>query len=451
MALRLRIVSEHSTRLGPRATKVFGVHGGSIGRSSDNEWILPDPERYLSGKHARVDFKAGTYVLVDTSSNGTYINGAQVPLGKYHDYQLKDGDYLRIGEYELLVSIDKSNDFPPDDSAIVAYDGKTPSSSAKKSTANDLGADLDLSILLETSDQPPLTAASYAADSGVRPRDAYGQMVMQSPAAAGEDSATPWHMLTRPLKVDSAKAADSGPPSVSSAGPPSISNRSFSGTLYDSDFEAALSSFCRGAGIELRSLNAEARSTALQLAGQILRESLLGLMDLHHGNHEFRNRFRISTAPAAVPESPLNLSKGVDETLVRLLNNLSTRAGSVEAIRNSFRELKAENAASFAAMHAAFEEFLGRVDPKELEERFERAGKRGVFGTPNKAKYWELYAEMYAGLAQRPDDGFPHLYTESFARAFEAKLRTLLPPKRNGFESDRSDDRDPGVQAVGDL
>src|SRR5579871_941675 len=111
MALRLRVVSEHSTRIGQLATKVFGVHGGTIGRASDNEWILPDPERYLSGKHARVDFRAGTYILVDTSSNGTYVNGAQVPLGKYHDYQLKDGDYLRIGEYELLVSIDKSNDF----------------------------------------------------------------------------------------------------------------------------------------------------------------------------------------------------------------------------------------------------------------------------------------------------------------------------------------------------
>ena len=113
---------------------------------------LPDPERYLSGKHARVDFRAGTYVLVDTSSNGTYINGAQIPLGKYHDYQLRDGDYIRLGEYELLVSIDKSNDFPPEESAIVAYDGQAPSSAVRKSTANDLGADLDLSELLEPSD-----------------------------------------------------------------------------------------------------------------------------------------------------------------------------------------------------------------------------------------------------------------------------------------------------------
>jgi type VI secretion system protein len=466
MALRLRVVSEHSTRLGPQATKVFGVHGGTIGRASDNEWILPDPERYLSGKHARVDFRAGLYVLVDTSSNGTYVNGAQVPLGKYHDYQLKDGDYIRLGEYELLVSIDKSNDFPPDESAIVAYDGQSPSASVKKSTANDLGADLDLSVLLENTG-PPL------ADSGIRrdvltPRDAYGQSL---PQTASDDGATPWHMLTRPLKVaapggaaargeplrvdaprvDTPKAADSGPPSLSSAGPPSISGRSFSSTLYEGDFDAGLSAFCRGAGIDLRSLNSDARSTALQLAGQVLRESILGLMDLNHGSHEFRNRFRISASPDDAPESPLNFSKGTDEALVRLLNNLSTRAGSVEAIRSNFRELKAQNTATMTAMHAAFEEFLQRVDPKELEERFERAGKRGVFGTPNKSKYWELYAEMYAGLAQRPADGFPHLYAEAFAKAFEAKMRTLVPPRRGGIGANRDDGADPGDQAVGDV
>src|SRR5580692_5665481 len=97
MTLRLSVVSEHGIRLGPQSTKVFGVHGGTIGRSTDNAWILPDPDRYLSGKHIRIDFRAGSYVLVDTSSNGTYVNGSQVPLGKYHDYVLKDGDSCASG------------------------------------------------------------------------------------------------------------------------------------------------------------------------------------------------------------------------------------------------------------------------------------------------------------------------------------------------------------------
>jgi type VI secretion system FHA domain protein len=444
MALRLRVVSEHSTRLGQLATKLFGVHGGTIGRASDNEWILPDPERYLSGKHARVDFRAGTYILVDTSSNGTYVNGAQVPLGKYHDYVLRDGDYVRIGEYELLVSIDKSNDFPPEDSAIVAFDGNSPSSSAKKSVANDLGADLDLSQLLDSSDVA-------TPDSGIRPRDAYGQSLTPREEAPVDESGTPWHMLTRPLNVDPPKAESAPVSAPGSLSAPAAAPRPPAPTLFEGgEFDAGVAAFCRGAGIDPHSISNEVRSAALQLSGQLLRETILGLMDLNHGRNEFRNRFRIAPTPSEAPESPLNFSKGVDEALVRLLTNLSTRAGSVEAIRTNFRELKAHNSASLAAMRAAFEEFLGRVDPKELEERFERASKRGVFGTQSKAKYWERYTEMYTGLAQRPADGFPHTYTEAFAKAFEAKLRTLVPPRRSTFGQDRLNSADPSDQAVGD-
>jgi type VI secretion system protein len=452
MALRLRVVSDHAGRLGEQSTKVFGVHGGTIGRSTDNEWILPDPERYLSGKHARIDFRAGTYVLVDTSSNGTYVNGAQVPLGKYHDYQLKDGDYVRLGEYELLVSIDKSNDFPPEQSAIVAYDGQSPSSAVKKSTADDLGADLDLSELLEPSDL-------LAGDSGVRPRDAYGQALSgrsgppsYPPLEPQADAGTPWHMMTRPLKVEGTKGEGAKSEGSAGSAPPAV--RGQNPVLYEGDFDLGLAAFCRGAGIDPHNISTEARSAALQLAGQLLREAVLGLMDLNQSRNEFRNRFRISPPDNDAPESPLNFSRGVDEALVRLLTTLSTRAGSVEAIRQNFRELKAQNTASLAATRAAFEDFLGRVDPKELEERFERATKRGVFGSQNKSKYWDLYAEMFPGLVQRPADGFPHLFTETFAKAYEAKLRALVPPRRT-FGADRDGEADqfadPGDQAIGDV
>jgi type VI secretion system protein len=452
MTLRLSVVSEHATRLGEQSSKVFGVHGGTIGRGPDNAWMLPDPERYLSGKHARIDYRSGSYVLVDTSSNGTYINGAQVPLGKYRDYVLKDGDYLRLGEYELLVSIDKSNDISPDESAIMAYDGKAPSSAVRKSTADDLGADLDLSQLLEPSDR-------LGQDSGVRARDAYGQSISpeRTPPEAGASGGTPWHMMTRPLRVTSAPApapaapVTSGAPFTSGAPstpgvPPvsspvstgSMSGRGANPLLYDGDFDIGLATLCRGAGLDPRSISSEARNAALQLAGQLLREAVLGLMELNQSRNEFRNRFRMPSPTPDGPESPLSLSRGVDEAIVRLLNTTSTRAGAVEAIRDHFRELKAHQGALLAAMRAAFEDFLGRVEPKELEERFERATKRAMFG--NKGKYWDLYTEMFGGLAQRPADGFPHVFIEAFAKAYEAKLRTLVPPRRAPFaERDAGD------------
>jgi len=85
MALRLRVVSDHRRSLGDRGSIVFGVGGGTIGRSADNDWVLPDPARYVSAHHARVSFKEGGYLLEDLSTNGVYVNGGLVD-SKYQFY-----------------------------------------------------------------------------------------------------------------------------------------------------------------------------------------------------------------------------------------------------------------------------------------------------------------------------------------------------------------------------
>jgi type VI secretion system FHA domain protein len=193
----------------------------------------------------------------------------------------------------------------------------------------------------------------------------------------------------------------------------------------------------------------EARTNALQLAGQLLRETILGLMDLNQSRNEFRNRFRMAPPPADAPESAWTFTQGVEQTLVRLMTTTSTRSGSVEGMRENFRDLKAQNTATLAAMRSALEEMLARFDPKELEERFERGAKRGVFGTQNKAKYWEFYAELFAGLSQSPPDGFPHLFVEAFGKAYEAKLRALAP-RRGAFGADPDSSSDSGIAAGSD-
>jgi type VI secretion system protein len=434
MALRLRIVSEHARRLGSRSTKVFGVHGGTIGRATDNEWTLPDPQRYLSGKHARVEFRAGAYFIVDASSNGTYLNGASAPLGKSNERELKDGDYLRLGEYEMLVSIDSGNDFPPDEGAIVAYDGVSDSSAVKKSVADDIGANLDLSELLEPSGEVSLVTGVFA-------NDAYGQAVADAP------DGTPWHMMTRPFKVERSAAAEARLAEPLAA----PLNRARPSAFADADIESGLADFCRGAGVDTQSITPDTRAAALHLAGRLLREVAVGLLDVTQSRAEFRNRFRVS-APAAEADNRSNFfAHGVDEALQRLLTTSSVRGGSVDAIRDSFQELKSQQTAMIAAMHAAFEEFLSRLDPKELSERFERNAKRGVFGSQNKARYWDLYSELFNTLAQRPADGFPHLFVETFARAYEEKFTALAPVKRTAFGGEREEPSSTEDRAVGEF
>src|SRR5207237_5584716 len=101
MTLRLRIVSDQRRLLGDRSSITFTVDGGNIGRSADNDWVLPDPLRYVSAHHARVEYRDGHFFLEDLSTNGVFVNDDERPLGKAKPmgHQLTTGDVIRMGDY----------------------------------------------------------------------------------------------------------------------------------------------------------------------------------------------------------------------------------------------------------------------------------------------------------------------------------------------------------------
>ena len=110
MTLRLQIISRHRQSLGDRAAMEFGQNGGTIGRSLESDWVLPDGQRYLSSRHASIDFRSGSYYVVDTSTNGVYVNDSEQPVGRGNPQRLFTGDRIRIGEYEMSVEITGSDD-----------------------------------------------------------------------------------------------------------------------------------------------------------------------------------------------------------------------------------------------------------------------------------------------------------------------------------------------------
>ena len=111
MALRMRVISEHRLQLGDKSTFVFGVSGGSIGRSAENDWVLPDDMRYVSGRHARIIFHKCRYLLQDTSSNGTYVNDNDRPLGSQNPHELKSGDrvILNPGIFGTIEGVEEDS------------------------------------------------------------------------------------------------------------------------------------------------------------------------------------------------------------------------------------------------------------------------------------------------------------------------------------------------------
>ncbi len=78
----------------------------TIGRGPDNDWILLDPERHLSKQHCEIANTGDAFVVTDTSTNGVFVNGAPAPLGRGQSHALAAGDYLRLGEYEMVARIE---------------------------------------------------------------------------------------------------------------------------------------------------------------------------------------------------------------------------------------------------------------------------------------------------------------------------------------------------------
>lgn len=118
MTLILRTISYKGLPPSQEISGLFDTQGGTIGRAPNNHLVLPDPEKFISRLHATIVFEAGQYFIQDSSTGGTYLNDSDMPLQQARA-PLHDGEKLRIGEYELRVSI-------TDSAASVGHNIETP-------------------------------------------------------------------------------------------------------------------------------------------------------------------------------------------------------------------------------------------------------------------------------------------------------------------------------------
>jgi type VI secretion system FHA domain protein len=475
MALKLRVISDHYKALGKRSSRLFGVSGGKIGRAQDNDWILPDPDRYVSSHHCKVDFQAGRWMLEDTSTNGVFINGSDTPASVEGAYTLQDGDRLRLGDYEVLVSIDERNDFAADASGQIPAPSRVRNKSAvrtaPRATDNDLGEELDLTDLISDSAiapapsfppaRPPSASSApldlesaLALDSddlkamgpiaaapapAKAPRTAFASLLGESgehktvarprkaeapPKVEEPRKADDWHMQTRPYDRKALQALTS-PAALAKLDKPEPERPKRVAESSSAEASSGLEALCRGAGIDPASLPADQQNALLTLAGQMLRESVLGLMESLKGRSDVKSRMRLNQTTIQPGENnPLKFSASVDEAVLKLFDPHSTRyLGPIEALRESFADVRAHQTALVGAIQAAVDELMNRIEPAELQERFDRGLKRGpLLGATNKMKYWDLYTEFYQVLNQRGEQGLPTLFSEEFARTYAEKV-----------------------------
>ncbi len=408
MALRLRIVSDHRRALGKRASVVFGVTGGNIGRSADNDWVLPDPSRFVSGRHARVKFDGGRYFLEDTSTNGTYINDSDQPMPRSTPHELKNGDMLRLGEYHVTVALDPDNDFGAGrGGAMVNLDSTLEEGSGyAQQIAGSLDVSFDPNKLFETGnavikEQPRASAV-------------YGQSMLLegSGERRANGPATPAAQATDDSNIVAARRLERLTRAVRDREPaPTAGNA-----------RAGLEEFCRGAGIDPANLPEGNPGAILQIAGRLLREALISLKVLDAKQAEFRRQFRLPPVRDA-DRQPFQLAGSTDDLLTALfVSHGSRRTDAGQWLRACYDQQATHQEALASGARDGCLEFMRQLSPAELERRFATTAKRGAPGA--KPNHWELYTEYYRSASEvQPDTGVPSLYGETLASAYSTVFK----------------------------
>jgi type VI secretion system protein len=403
MPLQIEITSEHKRLVGDDYIRQFGPNGGTIGRSLENDWILPDPDRFISGRHATIDFRGGAWYLGDTSTNGVYINGEDEPVGRGHPRRLFDGDRLRMGDFEFLVRIDEGEeiDIPPPAPASVFPD------------------------------HPELRLKEETMRSGIQLID---EEELTGDAAFQK---TVFGRTTRrmtPHKAAAARPAPRPAPRKPERRPAPPRQKRDPQTLTA---EQVFEDFLNGLGIARTDLHPDVDlSEAMHNAGQVLREFVAGVVELLISRANVKSMFHLDqTTVLPRHNNPLKLSENTDELLKQLLvGKEGEYLGPPDSVREVSRDLKFHQDAVVEAMTSAFQEFAARFDPAELEEGF-AAGRNPLLGAFGKMKYWQQYRELYPMLVQPAAGPFPHIFAEEFVRAYEKSVADAKRVDRDDSEA----------------
>lgn len=106
MFLTLSIRNARRLDNGSPLSLMLDRRGAVIGRGSQFDWPLPDPDRFISTRHCEIRYAGDGYELIDFSTNGTFLLGEPFRLESPH--RIAHGDVFRIGRYEIAAALEAS-------------------------------------------------------------------------------------------------------------------------------------------------------------------------------------------------------------------------------------------------------------------------------------------------------------------------------------------------------
>ncbi|MDJ0916933.1 MAG: type VI secretion system-associated FHA domain protein TagH [Woeseiaceae bacterium] len=388
MPLQLEIVSEHRELVGDDAVRVFEEMGGTIGRSLHNDWILPDPDRYISGKHAAVDCRGGIYYLTDLSSNGVYVNHENAPVGRGNTRRLFNGDTLHLGDFKIKVTVEGGEDLDiPDE---------------PKRTLHHDNMERLTSMISPLTDVEMLDEEEITGDE--------------------EFEAALFGKSKRSVAVPSPVPGTGDEHKINDVG------------IEQVGVNDLLDAFLEGLGVKRDDLHPSVDvKQVMKNAGEVLREYVKGSEKLLVNRANLKAAFKLDqTMVLPRHNNPLKLSQNTEDSIKQLLvgQDGGEYLGPKDAVRETNKDLLLHQEAFLEAMTAAFADFADRFDPEELIESFDRTlNRKPRFKMLSEQKYWQLYKELYPIMIERGGGRFPQMLAEDFVRAYERQVADANRPE----------------------
>ena len=466
MSLTLSIISYRGQPPSAPNAMTFNTEEGSIGRRSDNSWVLEDPESYVSGKHALIDFQAPHYYLTDISANGVYLNQSSTSLGKGNAIRLADGDTLGIGDYEIAVSISEVN--------LNRHGANQPGYSLGEDSPlfpddpfADLGND-PIAEMISDVEQPGLSSISDKSKQDSFPDTEPANEIYRKGSESNHVSDL--HAYFKPATAAGGKnrgdelnneQAIAQPPSLpenwmdsdssdegkkkdeahsdydpfqhhrtsSSTPHNSVGGTAASPIPMDSDQETLIvRRFLAGAGLEDDLIAQSIDPNIFFIVGQVLRTTVQGAMDVLMARAEIKNEMRLDvTTLRAAENNPIKFSVSVDDALTHLLApQAKGYMPPVQAVEEAFEDIRAHQIAVLAGIQTALKSILKRFDPESLEQRLQKTSPLSAsIPIHRQAKLWDLFEQLYEEIGREAEDDFNYLFGRAFVKAYEEQIDNI--------------------------
>ncbi len=470
MYLQLRISSIQAPSLGSEAQVLFRLHGGTIGRARDNDWVLPDPERVISNHHARIRYERGQYFIEDQSTNGTFLNQSDHPLPRGKPTPLHHGDLLYIGDYEIQVALLEENaaqspaeavppkpqidPVAPDPAEFVAQpyqpapavepppkpwvpggQAPLPEMGAGASQSDHLAAEQQhfrppeaKPQIIEESVPPP--AEEILPDDWWNEEGEDQEVGQPAPIPETSSTAVTSEFIAEPVPSPPESAPEPTPapahtppisPETPEPDPVSPKPRPTSPSQPQGE-PPSLQAFWEGLGLPPQELSPEEQQEFLRRLGRLLRLITQGTLELLKARREIKEGFRTAqTIVQPANNNPLKFTLDTDQALRQLF--LDPPPGFLDAeaaFQEAFADLEGHELALIAGVKAAFQGLLQEFSPEAVEAAYQSSPekKHRLFGDA----HWDFYKTYYAQLQGRADDDFHGIFGAHFVRVYEAQL-----------------------------